>query len=795
MPVATSQNPFTPDPNDGALLLLRDIFGSAISHIATSGVGQQATSALGAVFGYLNSGVLFFGSILLTYVTIFGIANTANDGEALGRKWNSFYTPLRTLTSASVLIPGSSGFNGIQILILTFVCWSIGFASNIWEKAVQGGLTTQIAEQAVQAVATDENLDNLMITALKMQTCARSVSSAVQKVTGVPSNLQLYQTEPIVVKNADRTRYTTSVFYKDPTWPTSESLCGKITYSTSEITVPELSETSSRRESRGVQQMTILLQKTIEDTKTAYIRALFLAGPGGPLAPIVDKIAAAVETEQGTVSAQELATLAAQHKALLTQRIKEAVAKTLSQRLQGSTQELTDTLTQGGWIYAGSYYPEISRIFDAIRTTQRTNIQFTSAEANLEGMLHGEVLIAANDLIARYKGIISPLVSYAFDGKSSGGSSVETASIPRLRTDFSVDDFTDNGTGIKNSVENYFYQSYGDSILSYLTTRLGSHNKDPLLQIKSTGDYLMLLGESVMMSVKALTVAGATAEKYAEATNGNIITGTVAGAAGNSGALLVSVIKGFNTLVFETWKSISTAVTAITYCGYFMSIWFPMIPFYIFAIGVVGWVIAVAESVIAGSLWAVMHMTPEDSFIGSQKQGYLLLLSVFFRPALMVVGLFVGMMAAGPITNFINIAFVGAFRAVQVESMTGIGSIAGYLIGYVFVQFSVLTMLFGLSQSIPDGVLRWIGGGIGQFGEQNSMARLESGASTQARTAVMGSVAMSASRAGKDKDGEKKARDVEKANRIGKGGSSDKADAPEGHGGQSNVNISGSKLK
>lgn len=786
---ATSQNPFTPDPNDGALLLLRDIFGSAISHIATGGAGQQATSTLGVLFGYINSGVLFFGSIILTYVTIFGIANTANDGEALGRKWNSFYTPLRTLTSASLLIPGSSGFNGIQILILTFVCWSIGFASNAWEKAVQGGMTTQIAEQAVQAVATDENLDNLMITALKMQTCARAVSSAVQKVTGVPSNLQLYQTEPIIVKNADRIRYTTSVFYKDPNWPRSEDLCGKITYSTSEVKVPELSQTSTFRESRGVQQMTALLQKTIEDTKTTYIRALFLAGPGGPLGPIVDKIAAAVETEQGTVSAQELATLAAQHKALLTQRIKEAVATVLNQRLQGSTQELSDTLTQGGWIYAGSYYPEVSRIFDAIRTTQRTNIQFTSAEANLEGVLSGEMLEAANGLIARYKSIIAPLVSSAFDGKSSNGSSSDTASIPRLRTDFSVDDFADNGTGIKNSVENYFYQSFGDSILSYLTTRLGDNNKDPLLQIKNTGDYLMLLGESVMMTNKALTVAGAAAEKYMDATNGNIVTGTVAGVAGNGGALIASVIKGFNTLVAETWKTISFGVNAITYCGYFMSIWFPMMPFYIFAIGVVGWVIAVVESVIAGSLWAVMHMTPDDSFIGSQKQGYMLLLSIFFRPALMVAGLFVSMIAAGPITHYINIAFVGAFRAVQVESMTGIGSIAGYLIGYVFVQFSVLTMLFGLCQSIPDGVLRWIGGGIGQFGEQNSMARLESGASSQARTAVMASVAMSARKAGTGRDGEQKARDVEKANRIGGGGSLDKAAAPEGHSGQSNVNI------
>jgi conjugal transfer/type IV secretion protein DotA/TraY len=46
-------------------------------------------------------------------------------------------------------------------------------------------------------------------------------------------------------------------------------------------------------------------------------------------------------------------------------------------------------------------------------------------------------------------------------------------------------------------------------------------------------------------------------------------------------------------------------------------------------------------------------MTPDRTFVGSQSQGYLLLLSLFARPALAVVGLFAAMLVSDPIIDFI----------------------------------------------------------------------------------------------------------------------------------------------
>lgn len=81
-----------------------------------------------------------------------------------------------------------------------------------------------------------------------------------------------------------------------------------------------------------------------------------------------------------------------------------------------------------------------------------------------------------------------------------------------------------------------------------------------------------------------------------------------------------------------------------------------MVPFFIFGLGMIGWIVQLVEALAAGSLWMIMHLTPErdDSFIGSQQQGYLLLMSLFARPPLMVLGLVANMTILTPAVRFIN---------------------------------------------------------------------------------------------------------------------------------------------
>ena len=138
---------------------------------------------------------------------------------------------------------------------------------------------------------------------------------------------------------------------------------------------------------------------------------------------------------------------------------------------------------------------------------------------------------------------------------------------------------------------------------------------------------------------------------------------------------------------------------------------------------------AVLQSIIAAPLWAVMHMTPDRTFVGSQTQGYLLLLSLFVRPALIITGLFAAMMVANPVVGYISKAFWAMYHA-NVTSAESLGWFIeflqwkNWLIVYGFVLLPVMYMIFGLSQSLPDTVLRWIGAGISSMGETQATEQM-----------------------------------------------------------------------
>ena len=120
-----------------------------------------------------------------------------------------------------------------------------------------------------------------------------------------------------------------------------------------------------------------------------------------------------------------------------------------------------------------------------------------------------------------------------------------------------------------------------------------------------------------------------------------------------------------------------------------------------------------------------VHMTREsnDSFIGSQQQGYLLLLSVFFKPILTVLGLLLSMIMLRPIMDLVNLGFIGSLNTIQANSTTGIASYFGFMLVYAFITLSVFMTVFALPQDMSDRVLKWISAGIGSLSEKDAMKK------------------------------------------------------------------------
>src|SRR3990167_7379311 len=98
-------NLFTIAPQDQSAYYLGVIFGP-VGNVLTSSVSG---TVLGAMFQTFNTITLTIGAFIIIYTTIMGVIMTAHEGEFMGKKFQSLWTPLRMVIGIAGLVPISGG--------------------------------------------------------------------------------------------------------------------------------------------------------------------------------------------------------------------------------------------------------------------------------------------------------------------------------------------------------------------------------------------------------------------------------------------------------------------------------------------------------------------------------------------------------------------------------------------------------------------------------------------------------------------------------------------------------------
>ncbi len=159
----------------------------------------------------------------------------------------------------------------------------------------------------------------------------------------------------------------------------------------------------------------------------------------------------------------------------------------------------------------------------------------------------------------------------------------------------------------------------------------------------------------------------------------------------------------------------------------------PLIPFIIFVFTAVGWMIAVIEAMVAAPLVALGVTHPEGhDLLGKSEQAVMLLLSVFLRPILMIIGLFAGIILSRVVLRFLNSGFFGIVFDVGDFSLFGFVAV---LIIYSMLLVTIVNQAFSLIYVVPDRVMRWLG-----VTEQSSAAQEALQASKQGFEQISGAV-------------------------------------------------------
>src|SRR3990167_603294 len=141
---------------DQSVAYLGQIFGP----MGTILTPTQAPLIFGKMFNTLNTVILTVGVLIVVYVTIVGVIKTAHEGEPLGKQWSTLWLPLRMVIGIAALIPSTTGYSFLQIIIMWVIVQGVGAADSIWTTTLKyydafGSLTAKVSTTAGLSAASD----------------------------------------------------------------------------------------------------------------------------------------------------------------------------------------------------------------------------------------------------------------------------------------------------------------------------------------------------------------------------------------------------------------------------------------------------------------------------------------------------------------------------------------------------------------------------------------------------------------------------------------------------------------
>ena len=720
--------PFSPCPDNGdpctdqSVALLRSIFGPVIDRLAAGADPDTVSAAaniLASMFSVFNSGVLVVGTLIVSYVAAVGVINTANDGEAMGRNWSSLWTPARIVAGGASLLPTASGFSFIQLFAFMLALWGVGLANAVYDKGVTLGLIKPEGLIAnIHDPGSQYGLREFAKNYVAASYCANAANSIYTGFGGNTPQVQASSDPDRVFNSGGRREYVFDIKDRNRTTNLAggEPICG---------TVKIAEYHAQHRDDATAQATEQVRAQAMEHKKRAAVEMMGaidrwvitwpddVSKPGWDGVSSVQFNAIVSEAEQKVVAG--LASSIASQQGAMGSGLNAFVA----------------SLTNEGWITAGGWLQKVGQVRTQLSAVFSEPVGSVTAPS-FAGLPNS----AASDLLASSVGIVADITRKAesHDDYTSGDIRPDdlTSAIPtdpmaavnvgQIQADMDakmsswvnrrMEDVVDIAVGANGSD--------GTSSLCGTAGVIGGS----LNRMKCVGDYFSAtLG--MARTMKTMLLTSVTVVRVAA----GVIGGTQVLGNGFEADKVVDPIWDWVLEVFiPPLKSMELRLELL---AFYFGVFLPSLPYAIFIMVVCGWVLSVVQT-LAAPLWAVMHMTPDLTFIGSQRQGYLLLMSLFARPALAVIGLFAGILISDPLVDFATKGFF-SMRGAIATSTGMVGAISEFftftlwLTAYALMLLPILYMCFGLPQVLPDKVLQWIGGGVADLGETSALGEMRTG--------------------------------------------------------------------
>jgi conjugal transfer/type IV secretion protein DotA/TraY len=587
---------------------------------------------------------------------------------------SEIWIPIRTVGGTALLLPISSGYSTLQVAVLWLALQGVGLADAMWAAALG-----QIAKDNMVANPIIPDARPLVANVLRSEVCAAAMNkqyadsgrnvriqavaiSRVMSNTGDMGNLTPLDILPPVaaydtIRNYARSRYTV-VDYR---WRAVDANGSASNAYIDPDVCGGITWNESWESSEG-------------NANTKTIKAPILAAHADAVKGVIldmrnvaQQIVAGQKPAPGAIDAAT---------ANYTARLREAARQAVQQTNDRARSDFLDEAENSGWIFAGTWYTHVVKMNDVMQST--LNALPTSEPISILDGRETEVALQ------NYQDAMTVANEYAkrrVDGVRNVSSRETDARVPQ------------EGEGAWEYLRKLISAPFMAAI-AQMTEEIAGSNMNHMSQMKSFGDSIIGIGWALVASLaSAAGLGGSTAATLTAGWGFNI-----------SDAL--GVVSGVFTML----------IIGLLGFGATLSTYAPMIPFITWMAALVNWFVLVIEAVLAAPLWAAAHIHPDgDDAVGRAGQGYLMILSVVMRPALMLFGLLTAMLLTQPVTGLVNAGFMAAVSGIQADSMTGLISFIAYVAIYVIMMTTVLHTVFSLIHWIPDNVPRWIGH-VGQGG-------------------------------------------------------------------------------
>ena len=235
--------------------------------------------------------------------------------------------------------------------------------------------------------------------------------------------------------------------------------------------------------------------------------------------------------------------------------------------------------------------------------------------------------------------------------------------------------------------------------VQYLTENPGSN---PIVTLAQMGVYYINLPANLYVAMITMEIAVNQLPFF-----GQII-----------GGFLFMLLVLASPLILA-WMGVMFAIGITT------AFYIPFLPYMIFTFGVIAWLTAVIEAMVAAPIVALAITHPEgEGILGSKgEHALLILMNVFLRPAMMIIGFIAAIALCYVSVWIINSGFANVLSFINGDDYTGWAGLYVLFFSvviYTTMYVTVAQKAFNLIYLLPDKVLRWIGGQDEHIGQESA---------------------------------------------------------------------------